>query len=76
MTEHPRNTEYYNKLSNVYIESLKKMFYARYSNEGAYDLIEKAFALGWEVGFDEAKSKFTDIFVTMNMEKPTIIDEK
>ena len=74
MTEHPRNTEYYYNLSNDYIENLKKEFYARYSNEGAYDLIEKAFNLGWEVGYDEAKSKFTDIFFTMNMGKPKIIE--
>lgn len=72
MTETP--DEYYSNLSNAYIENLKKEFYARYSNEGAYDLIEKAFTLGWEVGYDEAKSKFTDIFITMNMGKPKIIE--
>lgn len=54
--------EYYAKLSNAHIENLRKEFYARYSNDGAYDLIEKAYALGCEVGYDNAKTKFTNIF--------------
>jgi len=55
--------DYYDNLSNAHIENLKKEFYARYSNDGAYDLIEKAFALGCEVGYDNAKTKFTNIFM-------------
>lgn len=61
--------DYYDKLSNVYIENLKKEFYARYSNDGAYDLIEKAFALGCELGYDIAATKFTKIFMDFRKEE-------
>jgi hypothetical protein len=43
------------------LEDIKKEFYARYSNDGAYDLIEKAFALGWEIGYDTSKTELTNI---------------
>lgn len=62
--------DYYDKLSNAYIENLKKEVYALHlltteEDEQVMYLIEKAFALGCEVGYDVAKSKFTDIFVTL-----------
>jgi len=43
------------------LDDIKKEFYTRYGNDGAYDLIEKAFALGWEIGYDTSKTEFTNI---------------
>ena len=37
----------------IQLEDLKKEFYARYSNDGAYDLIEQAYRLGWKDGYDD-----------------------
>jgi hypothetical protein len=59
--------EYYAKLSNAHIENLKKEVYALHlptteDDEQVMYLIEKAFALGCEVGYDNAKTKFTNIF--------------
>ena len=40
------------------IEDIKKEFYARYGNHGAYDLIEKTYSLGYE----DAKSRYVTVY--------------
>lgn len=59
--------EYYDNLSKAYIENLKKQVYSLHlptteEDNQVMDLIEKAFALGCELGYDIAKTKFTNIF--------------
>ena len=63
-----KSDDYYDKLSNAYIENLKKEVYALHlptteDDEQVMYLIEKAFALGCEMGYDIAKTKFTNIFM-------------
>lgn len=59
--------EYYDNLSKAYIEYLKNQVYSLHlpttEENQVMDLIEKAFALGCELGYDIAKTKFTNIFI-------------
>ena len=52
----------------IQLEDIKKEVYSIHlptveDDERVMELIEKAFALGWEIGYDYSKTEFTKIFM-------------
>lgn len=52
---------YYINLTNAYLNIFKKEFFELYGNNGADELIERAFGSGCEVGEGIARSEFTKL---------------